>query len=321
MDDVRRRLWSGMGPVAWALSPLSGLYALGWWSYQAVYALGLKRAAKPHRPIVCVGNLVAGGAGKTPTTLHVLDVLMGAGHHVVVSASGYGSPHQDGAELAPPGEIDPAVWGDEPALFRLKRPDVPLVVGRDRVRAAEVVAKHYPDSVMLMDDGYQHLRVDPDVRILLDPPRANTLCLPVGPYREPRSSGRRRADAVVPPDFTWRRASTSLARPDGTPAQPEGPCCVVCALAEPGQFVADVKRLGVDVAETRLLPDHDRLDEGTLFASLPPDMPLVTTSKDWVKLRRRPVDRDVFVADYEAFVEPAPAFRAWLLAKVADARG
>jgi len=320
MDGARRRLWAGMGPAAWLLSPLSGLYALGWWAYQSIYVFGLKKAAKPHRPIVCVGNLVAGGAGKTPTTLFVLDTLLAAGHQVVVSASGYGSPHQQEAALAPDGDLDPAEWGDEPALFRLKRPEVPLVVGRDRVMAAELVARHYPSAVMLMDDGYQHLRLDPDVRILLDPPRPNTFCLPIGPYREPRSTGRRRADAVVPPDFAWVRTPTTLSTPEGIDAMPEGPCAVVCALAEPDRFLADLRGLGVEIGETRLLPDHDRLDAGTLLDSIPADMPLVTTAKDWVKLRRRPTGRQVFVADYAVTIEPADAFRDWLLAKVADAR-
>ncbi|MBS1709144.1 MAG: tetraacyldisaccharide 4'-kinase [Armatimonadetes bacterium] len=316
MDGLRRRLWSGTGPAIWLLSPLSVLYALGWWAYQSIYVLGLKKAAKPHRPIVCVGNLVAGGAGKTPTTLFVLDTLLAAGHQVVVSASGYGSPHQHEAALAPEGDLNPAEWGDEPALFRLKRPDVPLVVGRDRVMAAELVARHYPSAVMLMDDGYQHLRLDPDVRILLDPPRPNRLCLPVGPYREPRWTGVRRASAVVPPDFAWSRTPTVLSLPDGTPAMPDRPCCVVCALAEPDRFLADLASLGVNVAETRVLPDHDPLEPGTLFDSLPPTMPLVTTAKDWVKLRRHQLDRQVFVADYSAVIEPEARFREWLLQEV-----
>ncbi len=317
---MRRRVWSGVGPGAVLLSPLSGLYALGWWAYQAVYAVGLKKAARPHRPVVCVGNLVVGGSGKTPTTLRVLDVLLGAGFPVVVSCSGYGAPRMHGASLAPPGELDAAEWGDEPAWFRWRRPDVPLVVGRDRVLAAETVQRELPSHVMLMDDGYQHLRLAPDVRILLDPPRANRLCLPAGPYREPSSTGRLRADAILPPDFAICRSETRLEGSDGVASVPDGPCCALCALADPDRFLADLKGLGVDVRETRILPDHDRLDAGTLFDDLPPDMPVVMTAKDWVKLRRRPVSRQVFIADYVVSIDPENEFRDWLLAKVTDAR-
>ncbi|MFX8453385.1 tetraacyldisaccharide 4'-kinase, partial [Acinetobacter baumannii] len=76
-----------------------------------------------------------------------------------------------------------------------------LVVGRKRAIAATLVRERFPRSVMLLDDGFQHLAFAPTVSIVLDPPRANTFCLPAGPYREPRGFGRKKADALVPGDF------------------------------------------------------------------------------------------------------------------------
>src|SRR5438045_2657408 len=105
------------------LTPLSWLYAAVWQSYLACYSLGVKRAKEPHVPVVCVGNLVAGGSGKSPVAIYLAKLLESSGHHVVMGCSGYGSPHSEGAEIAPPGELDPSEWGDEPAMLRWFLPE------------------------------------------------------------------------------------------------------------------------------------------------------------------------------------------------------
>src|SRR4051794_30361708 len=98
------------------LTPASWGYALGWQAYLAMYQLGFKKAKAPHRPIVCVGNLLVGGTGKTPVTIHISDLLTGLGHQVVISCSGYGSPASEAACLAPKGPLSASEWGDEAAL-------------------------------------------------------------------------------------------------------------------------------------------------------------------------------------------------------------
>ncbi|MEQ1824102.1 MAG: tetraacyldisaccharide 4'-kinase [Fimbriimonadaceae bacterium] len=180
------------------LSPASWLYALGWSCYRLAYDFGLKKSAKPHKNIICVGNLVAGGSGKTPITIYIARLLAEMGDQVVISASGYGGPHSEAAELAPKGELDPKIWGDEPALLRDELPEVPLIVGRRRVLAAEICAQNFPDAVLLMDDGFQHLPLAKDISILVEPDLRNKQCLPAGPYREPQSS-LKRADLVLSP--------------------------------------------------------------------------------------------------------------------------
>ena len=92
---------SGFGRIArFVLTPLSWLYAAGWECYVALYRWGIKRAKRPHRPVVCVGNLVVGGSGKTPLTLHVADLLRSMGRPVVIGCSGYGSSAAVGAAIA-----------------------------------------------------------------------------------------------------------------------------------------------------------------------------------------------------------------------------
>src|SRR5690606_29737026 len=152
---------------------------------------------KPHSPIICIGNLVAGGSGKTPLTLAVADLLLNSGRELVVSTSGYGSPRQHEASFAPSCQLDVEEWGDEATMMRWLKPELPLVVGRDRVRAAEIVASISPGAIMLMDDGFQHLPLKKDVTVVVDVKSANQFCFPAGPYREPRRIGLNRADRVL----------------------------------------------------------------------------------------------------------------------------
>ncbi|HEY0868002.1 MAG TPA: tetraacyldisaccharide 4'-kinase [Fimbriimonas sp.] len=299
-----------------ALTPLSWLYAGGWQTYLALYRKGLKEAKEPHRPVLCVGNLVVGGSGKSPLTIHLAEVLRQIGRDAVVSASGYGSPRAESAQVAPEGPLDPAEWGDEPAMIRWLLPDAPLIVGRNRVRAAELCHEFFPRSVMLMDDGFQHLPLRKHVSIVLDDPLpSNGRCLPAGPYREPRRN-RRRADLVLPGQHeiveeSWLEDPESGFRFD----EPPRDFSVLCALGQPAKLL---RSLPGDARVALLLPDHDPLSEGTLFRSLPEELPVVVTAKDWVKLRRRPDvrERRFLIARHTVRVEPADAFQRWLRVKL-----
>ncbi len=269
------------------LTPLSGLYAFGWETYSLVYRLGFKKPKQPHSPIVCVGNLVVGGSGKTPMVLFIAGCLTSMGESVVLSCSGYGSPRAESASMAPSGPLDPLVWGDEPAMIRWLLPEIPLVVGRNRVRAAELVHASYPDSVLVMDDGFQHLPLKKDITILLDeadPP--NRLTLPAGPYREPRYH-RRRANFVIPNE-SFSIKSKLIAFQDESGALVDAPARgqILCAIGRPDQFIKEV-HAAVEIKETRILRDHASLQEGNLLEGLAKTDPIIVTAKDWVKIRQR----------------------------------
>jgi len=121
-----REVWFGTSPQSRVLrvllAPLSLLYWLVWEGYLLIYRLGLKKPSEPHRPVLCIGNLVAGGSGKSPVTLYVAELLTAAGRKVVLGCSGYGAPHSEGATWAPDGPLDAREWGDEPAMFRALAP-------------------------------------------------------------------------------------------------------------------------------------------------------------------------------------------------------
>ncbi|MEZ0327744.1 MAG: tetraacyldisaccharide 4'-kinase, partial [Fimbriimonas sp.] len=276
-----------------ALLPLSALYSLGWQTYLGLYNLGLKRASEPHKPVIVVGNLSVGGSGKTPVTLCLAKLLLSMGRRVVIGCSGYGSPRSEAATLAPAGPLDPAEWGDEPAMIRWLLPEVPLVVGRRRVMAAELVHEAYPGSVLLMDDGFQHLPLKKHVSLLVEADEAvSQLCLPAGPNREP-ARNRRRADKVIWTDVVGLRGcSPRVIRLPHRFVTPElvevqlSRATALCALGQPRRFLGELKR-ELELVNPLVLPDHDPLTSGTLLQRLPPDLPVVVTAKDWVKLRHR----------------------------------
>lgn len=304
------RFWDRTTWLHFVLSPLAGLYALGWEAYQLIYRLGIKRPAKPHKRIVCVGNSRVGGTGKSPFTLWLCGQLRTRGFTVVLGMSGYGSPRAENAQLAPEGPLDPAEWGDEVALARMRLPDVPIIVGRARVMAAEICAREFPEAILLMDDGFQHMPLAKDVTLVLDPENPpNRFCFPIGPYREPR----------------WNRTRASLILPSGPYRIVKEPRCegdparathLLCALAQPELFVQAYDPNRSKIAIVR--PDHDPLTAPDLLASVPKGATIITTAKDWVKLTRRP-DADQYqwvVCDYECRIEPVEEFMQWLIAKL-----
>ena len=319
-------VWAGRGAghalLRILFAPLSGLYWLGWQAYLAVYRLKLKRAKEPHCPVICIGNLTVGGSGKTPVTIHVAKLLRELGQEVVISASGYGSKAAEGANLArtavtnqPAPSLPAQEWGDEPAMIRWLLPDVPLIVGRDRVRAAEICHQHFPDAILLLDDGLQHLPLKKHLQICLDDPSAtNRMVLPAGPYREPRTS-LGRMDRVID-DLRFQPTGFLL---NGTePAEQPTSANALCAIARPERFFDTLSGQGIEIAAAKSLPDHDPLTAGTLFEGLPPGLPLIVTAKDWVKLRDRCDigSRQILVAMQEARIEPEDEFKAWLRSKL-----
>ena len=302
-----------------SLVPLSWLYTGGWESYLAIYRLGLQKPQEPHRPVICLGNLVAGGTGKSPLVLYLAGLIRESGHTVVVGCSGYGSPHSEGASVVPPGPLDAGEWGDEPSMLRWLIPDLPLIVGRDRVEAARLCHKQMPESVLLMDDGFQHLPVKKHLSILLDPPTDNRSCLPAGPYREPWRH-RSRADLVLPNGHHAVMRIGALADPRDMNMPVDNPAKTnaLCAIGDPGRFFRDLQEFGLELASTKVLSDHDNLQMGNLFDSFDPNLPIVVTAKDWVKLQRRSDlgSRQILVARQDARIEPEAEFKAWLARKL-----
>lgn len=294
--------------------PAPGLLAISLWPLSLLYQTlgGLHRwrwrlwpeAALPV-PVLVVGNLVVGGAGKTPSVIAVVACLKAAGWHPGVISRGYGR-RQD-AVLAVTTDADAADCGDEPLLIH-RRTGAPTWVGRDRLAAARALLAAHPDvDVLVADDGLQHPRLRRHLQVLVFDRRGigNGLCLPAGPLRQaaaaqvpPRSLVLYNADA---PSMSWpgalaqRGLSGALpwaAWQAGEPASAarletlvqrsrQRPVLAVAGLAEPARFFDMLRALGLRI-NALPLPDHHS------FRPLPwpsgtPDVLL--TEKDAVKLR------------------------------------
>lgn len=293
--------WLRRGPLAVALWPVSLLYGALQGLRGVAYRVGWLPRERLPVPTVVVGNYVAGGAGKTPTTLALVAWLRSQGRIPGIVSRGFGR-HGHDIVLVTPGSAARDV-GDEPLLMHL-RARAPVAVGRDRVAAGlALLARHPEVDVIVADDGLQHLRLHRDVQIVVFDERGtgNGWLLPAGPLREPVP---RRVPANTLVVYNAPAASTRwpghVARRGlggavelaawwrGDPAGPEGlaalagrPVVAAAGVARPGRFFDMLRQAGLDVRELPLPDHHD-------FATLPwpADTPdVVLTEKDAVKLR------------------------------------
>jgi tetraacyldisaccharide 4'-kinase len=293
--DALTETWRGRGPLALALLPVGLLFFAIAALRRAAYRCGLLRVVRLSVPVIVVGNIVAGGSGKTPLTLWLAERLRAAGRHPGIVSRGYG---RAGAAVAKVGAGDTAVaCGDEPLLLA-RRSGCPVFVGADRTAAARALLAAHPEcDAILCDDGLQHYRLARDVEIAVLDRRGpmNGWPLPAGPLREP--TGRlARVDAVVlhdnetaridgVPTFRMRLRGDSFYRLDA-PAMRAGPrelaglrLHAVAGIGEPQRFFDHLAALGLAFA-AHAFPDHHSYSAADLrFAG----DAILTTEKDALK--------------------------------------
>jgi tetraacyldisaccharide 4'-kinase len=270
--------------------------------YGAVASLRMRaRGRRAGVPVICLGNLTIGGAGKTPAALTVAHLLLAAHERPFFLSRGYGG------RLAGPLRVDPAIHhaadvGDEPLLLtRL----APTVVTRDRIAGAKF-ARSAGASVIVMDDGLQNPSLAKDLAIVLvDGQRGigNGRVIPAGPLRAPLAIQLARTQALVvvgPPEG----AATVLgvARPRGIAifyARIEPDHNVVAAIGrrqvlafagigDPDKFFATLAEAGIEVAERLSFPDHHRYTaaqaQDLIARAKASNLMLLTTEKDLMRL-------------------------------------
>ena len=286
--------WASRGVLAWALWPLALLFGALVALRRQCYRLGWLKSHRVGALVLVVGNVVAGGAGKTPLVIAIVRHLRARGMHVGVISRGYGRRARDCREVLTDSPISDV--GDEPALIQ-RATSAPVFVAPRRVDAAQSLLARYPQTqIIVCDDGLQHLGLQRDLEICVfdDRGTGNGLLLPAGPLRErwPRAvdlilhTGRQAAFA----GFTAQRTLASHAiRADGsqialsTLARSGGkPLLALAAIAKPDDFFAMLRAQGLPLSRTLALPDHYDFEHwpGHEYE----DYTLVCTEKDALKL-------------------------------------
>lgn len=288
------RHWYSINPLALALWPLGLIYCaiviLRRWAYR----FRLLSSRQVEVPVIVVGNLTAGGTGKTPLVIHLVECLREAGYRPGIVSRGYGGNAKDWPRHVDPGS-DPREVGDEPVLLA-GRCACPVVVAPDRVAAARALLDANACDVILADDGLQHYRLARDIEIaVIDGNRrlGNGFWLPAGPLREP--AGRlAEVDFVVGNGkaeegehlmmLTGERA-VNLADADITCAL-SGFCGglvhAVAGIGDPARFFAYLRERGIRLLE-HPFPDHHPFAAADL--AFGDELPVLMTEKDAVKCR------------------------------------
>lgn len=297
------RAWLQNGPTALALLPLAFLFNAVAAFHRILYRSGVLKAVRLPVNVVVVGNVIAGGAGKTPTVISVASQLVAEGYQVGIVSRGYGRQRSDVLEVTAQSSASDA--GDEPLLLK-SRLSLPTFVGKDRVAAIRHLLSKYPSvDTIVCDDGIQHLRLFRDVEIYVFDNRGvgNGLPLPAGPLRSPwppawvRQAGQDVQKAVIlhtgsQPAFLGYHAQRSLAgygiRRDGTAISlaelkaMQGPHIAVAGIAQPATFFQMLADAGIDTAEDIAFPDH--YDYSVWARPALPELTILCTEKDAVKL-------------------------------------
>lgn len=204
-------IWQHRGWLTRLLWPLSLLFRLFVWLRRKAYLSGIFSSVRLPVPVVVVGNIFIGGTGKTPMTIWLVDILKRAGFHPGVVSRGYGAKGSLPEEVTP--DTSPANSGDEPLLIRLNA-DCPVVIGRRRVDAAQLLLARYPETdIIVSDDGLQHYEMQRDIEIIMFDGRGagNGWLLPAGPLREPVT---RKRDFTVVNSMNYPAPANLIYSPD-----------------------------------------------------------------------------------------------------------
>lgn len=271
-----------------ALTPLGSLYGASV-AWRARFTKPLRTRAK----IVCVGNLTAGGAGKTPVAIAIATELRARGLNVWFLSRGYGGRLR-GPVVVEVGHHSASETGDEPLLLAEA---APTVVSRDR-RAGAVLAEQHGAEIIVMDDGHQNFQLAKDLSLVVidaRKPFGNGRLLPAGPMREPARPGLARADAIVlmgDGNVKLQGVALPILRAGIVP-QPSrdyrGLRVVAFAgIGQPDKFFDTLKALGATTVGTRGFDDHHAFTPREIAdlkaVARSNDAMLVTTEKDFVRL-------------------------------------
>lgn len=286
-----QQIWYDGQPAPWWLHALVPVYRSLRWLHLAPYRYGWRKATTLPVPLLVVGNLTAGGSGKTPLVIALIDALRARGFRPGVVSRGYGGSKP--GPLLVDDVSKPAEVGDEPCLIR-RRSGAPVAIGRDRAAAAQLLLERGVD-VVIADDGLQNPSLVRDVEVcVIDGRRrfGNGLLLPAGPLREPAERLASipfrvcNGDAAQAGEVSMRLAgemAVALIANGGTrPLDSFAGDRVhaVAAIGHPARFFDRLRAYGIDVVPHAFADHHPFVAADLAFGD---DLPLLMTEKDAVK--------------------------------------
>ncbi len=323
-SEDRQHVW--MRVVAFVLLPCAYLYAKGQQARVELYRHGILRTRELGCPVISIGNLTVGGSGKTPFTIWLAQRCIESSMRVLVLTRGYGRAVRQGSILRTDedeGWQDTDRYGDEPVLIASSLGVVTVGVGRDRYATGRMALARYGADIVLLDDGFQHLRLSRTVDIVLVPSietLQRSAVLPAGMLREPLSALRRAhyivttslspcsiSGPVADDVMTWYRQFNPSARifhalfyVEGIYDVFTGTVCnledlkhkrivAFCGIGRPSRFFQTLFQLGLIPYQRATFPDHHRYsasDIAVLQEWMTSVDYAITTEKDAVKLRR-----------------------------------
>lgn len=317
------RVWYEDAPFGWLLLPLSALYRLISATRALLYRCGFFKTHAASVPVVVVGNITAGGTGKTPTVIWLVSELRARGFRPGIISRGYGGS-RSGTSMRVDADSDPGVTGDEPVLLA-RRADCPVVVDADRVRAAAMLVEDGVD-VIIADDGLQHARLKRDFEIcVIDGARGlgNHRLLPAGPLRESPQrledvdqvlvNGQLRRqgelDALTGKNIVeFELRAIAACRLNGSLTQPiaqfaDTTVHAVAGIGNPARFFDLLRAQQIQVIE-HAFADHAPLNKSEL--EFGDDFTVFMTEKDAVKLGTNHADK-VWYIPVELHMDPGQA--------------
>lgn len=287
------KVWLSRGTAAWALLPIAALYGALVRLRQLAYRWHWAKSERLPVRVIVVGNVVAGGAGKTPVTQAIVKHLVQGQHRVGIVSRGHGRHSQE--VLSVRADSLASEVGDEPLLLA-RSTGVPVFVGARRAQAAQALLAQHPDTdIIVCDDGLQHLALARDMEVLVMDERGigNGWLLPAGPLREhwPRKADLLLHSGPCPeqaqsPCFTVTRQLASYAvnasgqRTDLSTLK-DRPVHALAGIARPDTFFDMLRQQGLILVSTQAWPDH-----ADFSTWIPPEgnALVLCTEKDAVKL-------------------------------------
>ena len=313
----------------------SKIYGWGAWLNKTAYDNGWKTSKSVNSRVVCIGNITAGGTGKTTAVLLAATTLAKEGIRVAIVSRGYKRQQKaDGpVVLFDNPDADWRLAGDEPFMMSrvLSQYKVPIVISPDRTEAANEALRRFKSQIILLDDGLQHHRLRRDANIILvdaKNPFGNKHLLPYGILREPMEALKRASlillthcdqvserqledirdeirlyndtveilESIHEPEYFFDISKTQKVELGAI----KGPAACFCALGHPETFEKTLENLGLELKQKWRFPDHQFYTEENLrtFEETRGNLPLITTFKDFVKFPdnwREILTKDVYV--------------------------